>query len=751
MARAVYYQTKAEAPLVVPPSPPADWRPPAPDTFRPRQTPLVVRQTFASVPPPAVLESTYLVPILKSSIHPTAPWSHARDNRGSTYLVNGTDRPQIWDGLATATRNFGIDAPTAAATTALGSSGALTGDYYYYYSWLNNNTGVWSSPSPISSVVTATADRIDISNIPSSNADSQVTHWRLWRNTAGQTTAFYKVTDVTIGTTSYTDNITDAVITANVVMDDDNDPPPSTTPFICFHKDRMHVYGSRIESTGTVTVSNGSATVTGSGTYFKASHEGQRFVIPGDTRWYTVSAVASTTSMTLTENYAGAGGAGQSFKIFTDTYWSLWQWSKPGTVDGSPQYEYFPAANTAMIEESDGDDPTGLFVLGSVLYAAKRRHLYRLMYEDDPASGGVFEALSYRGLCNNRCVVAVGHDGFLLDEQGIYQFDGSDNIVPIDLPISRLIQPSTEASTERVNWAYKEKFHGVWDPKRDRVLFFVVIGTNTECKHAFVYERKKQRWSLEQYSQAITASGTMRDSNNRLRCWVADENGCVWGLGISGGTDGPPSSAGTIRGTATAGGATSLTDSGATFYTTGDGLAGVPVYIAEGTGSGQTRIISSNTGTVLTVSAAWSTNPDTTSVYRIGAIPFDVVSRWFAITDPQTKKRFERLRLFFQPQSSSFYLGVKLYYDFSSTVYTDWRPKSAAEGDGLYIPAAAATDGIVYVDMSQTLGYVEIPLNNKPANWVRVEYAMTDTARKPQILGWEPVGLPQPGTQRRGG
>jgi hypothetical protein len=41
------------------------------------------------------------------------------------------------------------------------------------------------------------------------------------------------------------------------------------------------------------------------------------------------------------------------------------------------------------------------------------------------------------------------------------------------------------------------------------------------------------------------------------------------------------------------------------------------VRIVSGTGAGQIRTIASNTATVLTTSAAWTTNPDATSVYSI--------------------------------------------------------------------------------------------------------------------------------------
>lgn len=68
-------------------------------------------------------------------------------------------------------------------------------------------------------------------------------------------------------------------------------------------------------------------------------------------------------------------------------------------------------------------------------------------------------------------------------------------------------------------------------------------------------------------------------------------------------------------GTATAGGATTLTDSGQAWTT--DVYAGFEVRITSGTGSGQRRSIASNTGTVLTVSTAWAVNPDATSAYGI--------------------------------------------------------------------------------------------------------------------------------------
>lgn len=70
-------------------------------------------------------------------------------------------------------------------------------------------------------------------------------------------------------------------------------------------------------------------------------------------------------------------------------------------------------------------------------------------------------------------------------------------------------------------------------------------------------------------------------------------------------------------GTATAGAASTLTN-GVKTWTTNQ-WTNYMVRITGGTGIGQTRVIASNTGTVLTVSSAWTTIPDITSTYEITA------------------------------------------------------------------------------------------------------------------------------------
>jgi hypothetical protein len=130
---------------------------------------------------------------------------------------------------------------------------------------------------------------------------------------------------------------------------------------------------------------------------------------------------------------------------------------------------------------------------------------------------------------------------------------------------------------------------------------------------------------------AITAAGTTTAAVFRFydfatNTWASAETGATDGIAPAAviGTDSKliatPSWQGTgykafATGTATAGGASTLTNSAKTW--TVNQWSNYQVRIVSGTGAGQIRTIASNTATALTTSAAWTTNPDATSVYNI--------------------------------------------------------------------------------------------------------------------------------------
>lgn len=70
--------------------------------------------------------------------------------------------------------------------------------------------------------------------------------------------------------------------------------------------------------TGTVSVTEGSATITGSGTTWSSAMVGRKFYCGNAT--YEIATFVSTTSMTLTTVYAGDSASGATYKIYQDQY-----------------------------------------------------------------------------------------------------------------------------------------------------------------------------------------------------------------------------------------------------------------------------------------------------------------------------------------------------------------------------------------------------------------------------------------------
>jgi hypothetical protein len=121
-------------------------------------------------------------------------------------------------------------------------------------------------------------------------------------------------------------------------------------------------------------------------------------------------------------------------------------------------------------------------------------------------------------------------------------------------------------------------------------------------------------------SAGTTAAGSFRVYDVLTNAWQASLS--ITGFPWTWGTDGRMVCAfnfGEVQatGTATAGGASTLTNSAKTW--TVNQWTNYQVRISAGTGIGQIRTIASNTATVLTTSTAWTTAPDATSVYNIEA------------------------------------------------------------------------------------------------------------------------------------
>lgn len=106
--------------------------------------------------------------------------------------------------------------------------------------------------------------------------------------------------------------------------------------------------------TGTVSVTSGSAAVTGSGTTFTSDMVGMVFKVVGDEVEYVISGFTSATAITLDTNYDGTTNAAASYAVGPWGTEEIELWPAPETV---MQVEYFAQLRAVkMINDNDVAD-----------------------------------------------------------------------------------------------------------------------------------------------------------------------------------------------------------------------------------------------------------------------------------------------------------------------------------------------------------------------------------------------------------
>lgn len=216
-------------------------------------------------------------------------------------------------------------------------------------------------------------------------------------------------------------------------------------------------------STGTITVTNGSATIAGSGTSWATTTNaevGEYIQLP-DSKWYRITAIATNTSLTIELGYQGSTLSGQSYiispwgeiqgKLNTSTaVTSLTRptpdyitnhlnrvWTLSGNslrfsvLDTSVTEENFNDWDTSsnsgeiIIPGGNGDSGTCLYSLNGYLYIFQRHAIWELL-------GTSLNNFELRNISNEVGMVdkrtLVEYDRYLIFFSGtdVYLFDGSN-------------------------------------------------------------------------------------------------------------------------------------------------------------------------------------------------------------------------------------------------------------------------------------------------------------------------------------
>lgn len=602
------------------------------------------------------------------------PDSFADTSTGVVLIANGIDPVFRWAGGSSLPEPAGIAAPTQTPTmtgVSDGSAGTING-YYRSFMRFVGDDGSFSDLSPVSDELAATG-LISITygnlQVPSTN---RIVRRQILRNTNGQYRTFYVDVDTEdLTSTTLSGTSTDFDLSnqeAAPLVDSQGRPaanlwgvPPSNKPFLAYHIDRMWYMGSQAFAEGSIAVTKFSTIITGYGTRWPSTFAGRFLYVGGASGFYEIESVDPVTqTLTLTELYVGD----------TDPYaeYSI----RPAPVEDDIIYfseagypEAVPPFN-AMSLPMDGDQVTGGMPYRSFLYILKRRTMYRLTAQSDPALDGFVFRTGGRGCVNNRCWVVVEQSAYLMDDGGVYKFNGGDEAEALSSPIQNLFRRDNPGA---ICWAGARYFHAAHDLQGETIRWFVSLRGEYLPHHAICFGYKTNRWWIEEYPVPIGASCVGR--SGRVTGGWGDEGRTVYlggpasavyataggSLDVIGST---PSYSTT--GTVTTAGADTLTDGSAAFDTT---WANVPVVITSGRGAGQLRIIVSATATVLRVNETWSIKPDSTSKYQVGGIRYHYRGARLRYAGAEARDG-RSSEITFAPTSQSSECRLRIIEDFAS-------------------------------------------------------------------------------------
>lgn len=622
-----------------------------------------------------------------------------QDQLGEVFIADDVNGPRRWDGKATSTTQMGVTAPTTALTAAAnGSGGSLSaGTYYYYYRYVTTD-GKFSNLSPVASIVAVSNDRGNLSVIAESS-DTRVASKQIWRTIIGDSTVIYLVTTITngIGTTTYNDGNSDATIQANQaepILNDDGTQnmdrfglPPKKAVLLGAH-DRLWALVDCEYKQGSVEVTQSNGTWTGRGTAWTSHMIGKKAYLDGDITEYTITAVASATSLTATPVVVRTTNQFNKYCIRNEQAERNKVWR---TRVLEPESWPTEASAATTVYPWDWDILTGGFICKSYLFVTKRHHTYRLVVSANETRLSAqssplvdCQEMAERGAVNNRSIVKVEQNVYLLDEEGVWWTDGSAMRDNISEPIQDYWRE------DRINWKASEFFFASHSPDEDLIRFHVALGVGYLPKHALTFDYRSGEWTVEDWPFALGSASLVEIGGKMAPIFGGEhEKHHLFGRSL----DGTLSQ--TLRGTATSATALSLTDTAAAFPSD---IVGCSLCIVEGPGKHQRRKIVANTSGRLDINFPWNILPTTASKYQVGGIPWRMKTGVFRFpeTDDQEDRR---VAVSFTPTDTDESFDLRRYLDMAEKPDNWVRTQTPKQGLSM---RADEPDAMIHTKRVQT-------------------------------------------------
>ena len=528
--------------------------------------------------------------------------------------------------------------------------------------------------------------------------DPRVVRRQILRNKDGNVNTFYvDVDDTDLTDTEFVTTKEDYSLGEEVPLraNDGTDlnvsrhsEPPSFKRVLVDHYSRTFAAVNLVYRIGSASVTNESVDVTGNGTCWTSAMVGRNFTTnsASTSKTHVIATVDSATqSLTLASEYDGDTGTTERYSISpaNDDQLSL-HFSEATLPESWDRNKVLRLTDDPLAGEI-----TGLMSLGTRLHILFAYRTFSLNYNSDPSIDGQISFTSARGCVNHKCWVRDGSTAFLLDERGIYAFNGSETT-----DISAQIQAVfTGDSDYSIDWTVAEHFHASHEPSDGTIRWFVSLTGYQYPHHAFTFNYQTKRWWIEEYPEPMTASalGAINQKQRALWCGTSAR---AFSPGLAP-VDGLQSSLPTRRGRV--GNATSvrMTDNDTVFD---PAIVGAPIHIAEGRGVGQTRIIVSVSDSTIEIDRTFSIIPDTTSIYQIGGFRWKYRTPMMMLASPPGTKALRSAQTRFEPTAKPSTILLRKYNDFGTTADVFAYTRTSEEGDG-----ASVTDGKSEVVLDSTL------------------------------------------------
>jgi len=337
-------------------------------------------------------------------------------------------------------------------------------------------------------------------------------------------------------------------------------------------------------------------------------------------------------------------------------------------IAAKPNVNDPPPGNFAVLAEIDGYG-IGALANATDYYVSKIGDLESWHPKDKfPVSRATGEALSWARAFAGRRLIGTPHGTWELrgdrvpfavkNVHTMYGNVSQDAVVEVDSLLygwDRVRGPYvTDLSTWRpladhrigtfvdtINRGALTDIRAVHDEVRSLVIWAVPT-TSTRRRTLLAYHTLLGCWLPPITGLEYGSLSPFTDSNSALGLYLGDYWGRIYEL-FSGSREGVPS--GTVSAPITGSSASTATCSSATFYTTGSGLAGLPVAAVSPAGVWQWRRIQSNTATQITLDttndAPWTTTPATDGTWTlvVGGIDWFWRTPWLDFGAPHKQKK----------------------------------------------------------------------------------------------------------------